>query len=186
MFYQGLQNQAGNLFLLISFPLYVHVRASPFHKSRTKLALTLISFGKLCTYVHRYVLDLYFVPHKSSPHRRCARTRNTFFRTNRRFVSPSGCAYAQHVPFGEEGERRGRVARTRIPSGNGCVCFPFGEAKYVHDRFVTPSVRHLCTYVRPLRGRCCTYVRTGLTFFPEGDVLRVRASLRGTKVLGEC
>ena len=48
--------------------------------------------------------------------------------------------------------RRGRVARTRIPSGN--------------------------SHLLPRRGRGA---RTWLTFFPEGDVLRVRASRRGSK-----
>ena len=40
------------------------------------------------------------------------------------------------------------------------------------------------TLFKSCRFKKAELVRTGLTFFPEGDVLRVRASLWGTKVLG--
>ena len=72
-----------------------------------------------------------------------------------------------------------QVRARAFPEGDrtrntNCVCVPFGEAKYVRTG-----------HARGTEGECNPShksVRTNLdlTFFPEGDVLRVRASLRGT------
>ena len=147
MFYQGLQNQAGNLFLLISFPLYVHVRASPFHKSRTKLAL--IPFGELCTYVHRYVLDLYFVPHKSSP-----------------FSHLRWCTYVQPFPEGD-GKQIFDLCGPICEKWTSCNCF---GSRFVRDlvaRTCAPKVLYLLRQVRAREGDACTCAR----------VMHVRATL---------
>ena len=146
---------------------HVDVRTSPSYKSRPS--------GQI-------------VPHKS-------------FRTNRRFVSPSGngcthlrchvhhrrccvcspsspkgtcCAYAQHVPFGEEGEPstcapkvlylrplRGSQVRAREGDANTTRTNLLPKRSF---GLVTPSV--LCL----------------LTFFPKGDVLRVRATPKVSQV----
>ena len=114
-------------------------------------------------------------------HLRCARTwrskHNTFGGargtegvTNLRFVrnrSPKGCAYAQHVPFGEEG-----VART-------CT------------RFVTPSSpKGTCTYVQPkgtpltfgahklLENNICTTKKMNEMFLLKSSIRKLKSSLQ--------
>ena len=130
-----------------------------------------------CVYARTYksspcAYAQHLLPHKSSPF-------------GDRFVSPSGCAYAQHVPFGEEGERRGRVALTFFPEGDVHVRATEGDATRIRSG---NGCTHLRCHVRPLRGRpiCNTF---GVVFASPSRPLRgknLRFVRKPSTCTGEC
>ena len=95
----------------------------------------------LCAYAHS---PSTFVPHKSSPHRRCARTRNTFFPEGdvlRVRASLRGTlTFGAHVLGFPEGD-----ANTTPSSPKGTCCayaHPEGKKSLIcADRFVSRSLR---------------------------------------------
>ena len=150
--------------------------------------ITYISFKKRLGF-WRYFF-FFFSPHKSVRTNLARPLRGTVARTHRspkvlgahdRFVSPSvhrRCCVC--VPFGfTEGEpstcapkvRKGARFVSRPLRGTVVFASPSGSPKVSQVR-APPKVREGLYLLRQVRAS------PSLTFFPEGDVLRVRASLR--------